>query len=821
MFQALLTKLLTAAARSIIKFKYLYFIMTIGLAVLSFLFAKKIEIDPNFNSLVDADHPVVQTLDEITKVYGGIGSHILIVKGKKKKQTEAFIDDLVRKLNNLKEIRFVNYKATQLFFEKYGLLYIDFADLTKIYNRLYRKISYEKSRAKVCLTLGCDFFEEKDPGLQFTDIVKSYKKEFGVKDAKPKSMYFYKPIENNKRHMFVVLAKPSQSSTEAGKSVIFIEKVDQVLTELKAEYNQSVAKGGQPNIEVQITGRYQKRIDSLKGMQQDMNIVTWVAGIGILVILTVYFRSFLPIVLVFSALIIGMLYTFAATQVVFAKLNLVTSILLAVLLGLGIDFGIHFLVRYKEEREEGRSVEDAFTQMLVNVGSAAITSGLTTSFAFFILNLSDFRAFSELGNIAGMGIIFVLISMIFFLGSALMIVEGFFTMRFHKNKLPMCLPESFYQRPKILIYLGAVTCLIAALGFYLIKFDYNFGKMTYYPDFESYYVEEELEGMFDASLTPSVILPDNEEHEKEIIRVLNENIKANEDNPNNRFHRVLGLSSFIPTDQGRKIKMIYQIRNLLDNNKKYRTLFKKKISKDYYAFEKALYPSMVTLDKLPDSIRNNFLGLKQYKDRHIVLLYPRANFDSAKHVLEFSEQISKVRVNGRPLKIASADLIAAEILNLITGDGYLILLWCFLGVFVLVALNFKSFKRGLFVLIPLAVGVYWLAGFMGVLGVQIDYYNVIIFPIIIGIGIDSGVHIYMRYREDGDMIRAVRFTGKAVALSSLTTMVGFGALSLGQNQGFAGIGKVAIIGLITTYLASTVILPAIVLLKDSFKKKEK
>ena len=112
-----------------------------------------------------------------------------------------------------------------------------------------------------------------------------------------------------------------------------------------------------------------------------------------------------------------------------------------------------------------------------------------------------------------------------------------------------------------------------------------------------------------------------------------------------------------------------------------------------------------------------------------------------------------------------------------------------------------------------------LAGAQGIVGLRIDFINVIIYPVIIGIGIDSGVHIYHRYTETGDIIKSVRNTGEAISLASITTLLGFGALYLSTNQTIAGMGLMAVLGIVTTYIASILILPSLVIL-TSKKKSE-
>jgi hypothetical protein len=112
---------------------------------------------------------------------------------------------------------------------------------------------------------------------------------------------------------------------------------------------------------------------------------------------------------------------------------------------------------------------------------------------------------------------------------------------------------------------------------------------------------------------------------------------------------------------------------------------------------------------------------------------------------------------------------------------------------------------------PLILGILSLVGIMHLLGIQFNFMNSIIFPILIGIGIDNGIHIYHRYREAG--LGSLRFvlqkTGDAIFLSSATTMIGFGALLIAFHKGLQSIGLLAVIGMGICFITSVTVLPAL------------
>jgi predicted RND superfamily exporter protein len=114
------------------------------------------------------------------------------------------------------------------------------------------------------------------------------------------------------------------------------------------------------------------------------------------------------------------------------------------------------------------------------------------------------------------------------------------------------------------------------------------------------------------------------------------------------------------------------------------------------------------------------------------------------------------------------------------------------------------------VLLPVACGALWTAGLFALLGLKLNFMNIAILPMLLGLGVDYGIHIVHRFRLHGglDVQEALRFTSTAVCLGALTTMVGFGSLALSVNQGIASVGLVALTGMTACLLASLFTLPA-------------
>jgi predicted RND superfamily exporter protein len=116
-----------------------------------------------------------------------------------------------------------------------------------------------------------------------------------------------------------------------------------------------------------------------------------------------------------------------------------------------------------------------------------------------------------------------------------------------------------------------------------------------------------------------------------------------------------------------------------------------------------------------------------------------------------------------------------------------------------------------------------MVGFMALFGIKFNYSNFMALPLIIGIGIDDGVHILHRYKIEGrnSIPTVIHFTGRAILLTSLTTMIGFGSMGLASHRGIASMGQVLFLGVGCCFLSSAYLLPAIITVFEKIFKNGK
>ena len=130
----------------------------------------------------------------------------------------------------------------------------------------------------------------------------------------------------------------------------------------------------------------------------------------------------------------------------------------------------------------------------------------------------------------------------------------------------------------------------------------------------------------------------------------------------------------------------------------------------------------------------------------------------------------------------------------------------------LVFIHFRSPLSLALALVPVAVGFLWLGGIMGYFGIPLNPANIMTLPLVIGIGVTNGIHILNRFAEEQTPNILARSTGKAVLVSGLTAIAGFGSLILAQHRGIRSLGYIMSAGLATCMIAGLTFLPALLTL---------
>ena len=209
----------------------------------------------------------------------------------------------------------------------------------------------------------------------------------------------------------------------------------------------------------------------------------------------------------------------------------------------------------------------------------------------------------------------------------------------------------------------------------------------------------------------------------------------------------------------------------------------------------------LNVEDLPGPIRKRFIGTT---GKYLVQVYPKENIWQRENQAAFVAELRSVdpNVTGTPVQLY-------EYTTLLKTSYQQAALWALLAIAILVWLHFRSVACVLLSLLPVSLGALWMVACMGIFGVPFNPANIMTLPLIIGIGVTNGIHILNRFAEEARPSLLARSTGKAVLVSGLTTIAGFGSLMIAQHRGISSLGFVMAIGTATCMLAGVTVLPAI------------
>ncbi|MEE2757496.1 MAG: MMPL family transporter [Myxococcota bacterium] len=559
--------------------------------------------------------------------------------------------------------------------------------------------------------------------------------------------------------------------------------------------------------QVVLAGGYRNTVERANQVKSDMLGSIGIA-FGILsLIIMVFFRSVRALFCVLIPVASGIAWTGGFVALTIGYVNLITAFIFAILLGLGIDFGIHFFARYKEEYSLGRTPVDAMVTTHQHCGSASILAAVTTSSAFAALSIADFRGFSQFGGVAAAGVLLSLIAVIVIFTALVFSIERVSPMgrpavtqtaeqARDKNRKPFPLSGRF-----VLFALGVGAFCLASAG--QVGFELNMNKLMQKDKVKPEY-QRVTYGTVKSS-APAVLIAANSQEARSLHEQLTAIGKTPEGKQFLKEHQ--SLFALIPTEQKDKITWVGKICRKLKRKVK---LFEGDSREGADEILKRCEPTEFSVGDLPDWVKAKFTD-KTGKVGEFIFVTPRGSINDGERALAFRDLMLSLETQaGTPPAVTGKPIVWADIITAMYVDGKKTTIAAFITVFLLLLLFERSLIALSLIVLPLVLGIAYTLGLMVLLGIKINFFNMLVLPTIIGIGVDDGVHIYHRYRELGPNSAryVVRSTGMAAVLTSLTTSVGFGSLLTANLFGLNSLGLLSIIAIFAALFTTLFVMPA-------------
>ena len=280
----------------------------------------------------------------------------------------------------------------------------------------------------------------------------------------------------------------------------------------------------------------------------------------------------------------------------------------------------------------------------------------------------------------------------------------------------------------------------------------------------------------------------------------------------------LSLFTFLPEHQPDKLRIIADIKERVDRK---RGALEEETREKVDKFHKYLEVERpVTLEGMPAWVLEQLEDSDGKVGRFIILWNrgAKADYNDAKRLYE---SFFDLPAGEASVPVAANYFVLVEIIDTLRRDGPIVLSAATIAVMFLVLLFFRSIGGTLAIMLPLTIAVAWLGGIYLLLGMKLNMFSIIAFPLLIGMGIDYGIHFYHRWKEDRDIRILLRETGGPILLTSLTTIIGFAGLWFANHVGIKTLGLTAAVGIALCFLGSVVTLPALLYVIDLVRPPRK
>jgi hypothetical protein len=773
------------------------------------------DVRADIKELLPEDARSVQTLHRLEERFGNFAELSILIESPDRAANRRFSDDLVARLAPSPHFRSVRNKLGEEkdFFYQRRHLYVEPEDLRTIRDRIDRAATEARNRANPLMVDLDDEEDEtgEDPlSVDFSDIEAKYKTKLDQAARFPDD-YF----ESEDGKELVVLARKRGTAFSISENQAVVDFVLAAVAALNPAHYA-------PGMTVRLGGDVKNMIEEQHTLVGDLVVATVVTSLLLALVVLAYYRSWRSLWLISLPLLIGLTWTFGLGHFLVGHLNASSAFLGPIVAGNGINFGLMLLARYFEERRAGQTLENALERGVVFTARGTVAAAGAAGIAYLSLILTDNRGFNHFGLIAGVGMVLCWIATFAIMPALIAVSERRWPMRAATTRTedtrwgswPFKIVERFSG---LLAWGGAVGLVVgAALTVHHFRdpFEKDYSKLrsNYARDHGAGAVAKRVDQIFGRYSSPLVILTDRPEDAPEVVKLLEAQIAARDQNK--PINEVLALSSLVPANQPERIALLEEIRGLLSENLLSHLDGETRALAEKYRPPAGLEP--FTIQDLPETIRADFRE-KDGTEGRAVLVFPNyeLNLYHADQVKRVADAMRAIRLaDGRVVESSGNFVIYDDMLLSVSTNGPKASLISVAGVILLLYLLFRRLSW-LPVGGALFLGLGLLGAVMHLLDLRINFLNFIALPITVGIGVDYAVNIYARYRLERNQrspyeaaANAVTATGGAVILCSLTTVIGYGSLLVADNGSLASFGNLAIAGELTCLLAAILVMPA-------------
>ncbi|MDG2476783.1 MAG: MMPL family transporter [Phycisphaerales bacterium] len=654
------------------------------------------------------------------------------------------------------------------------------------------------------------------------------------------------------RTVLVALTAPTEGS---------IAGIADSLAALRNAAAEWMRANGHDDIAWGVTGIPAIESDETAQAAKDSTISSIVAFILITAMLIGVFRRVRLPLMAASALVIGIAWSFGWVVVSVGHLQLLSMVFSAILIGLGVDFALHIVTRLRVIEPECATLPEAMQRTFRDVGPGLITGAVTTAAAFGCTAFSAFLGVAEMGIIAAGGVLLCLLAVMSVFPALLALSRRW------RNDLAVMRPVGtgtlnrlagpLHNHAWLVLLLGGLVTAGLVAASTRLGYDSNImnlqpsgleavswqrrlaaepggdlwsGLVMATPD-EAPRLTAELDALSGVESVGGMgmLFPPDLESRQNAVATVRETapiVHAGSDQLGfvatvlgtlrDRLRAIEGTGMrVLVADLDEAVKSWVTLdRNTTERRARMQLLtdaWSEDAPPAAATIKAALAPSPPGPSDLPGVLRSQWVG---DQGQWLLRVTPRVSDESILNPARLGAFVSSIRtvapnVLGPPVQILESSKL---IVRAYTTSGLLAMA----AVLLILLIDFRSIADALSAMLPVLVGFAGTFGFMGIVGLDLNFANLMVLPMIFGIGVDAGVHVIHRWRSDPFMRPPGLWggTGSGILLTTATTMIGFGSLMLAEHRGIRSLAIVMVVGLLITLIAAWTILPAVLRLRQ-------
>ena len=820
-------------------------------------------INTDTSELLSPDLPFQKNRFRWEKAFPQDASTILfLVEAKTPEQTSIAANKLAKQLQQqTKLFDHVYIPGDNPFFKQQGMLYLDQDELEDIASQLSEAQPFighlaENYSLQGLLEIIGYALEDKDQELpvdltpllnEIDDALIAVNKQETHHLSWQKLLSIKSPGERNMLRS-LVSAKPKLDFQELLPAEQAINAARKMAQQIQVQ---------NPGVSIRMTGERALEQEEMKSLSEDTTVAGLISLLLVCVTLYTGLGSVKLMIDTFITLIVGLILTAGFAAYTIGHLNILSVAFAVIFIGLAVDFAIHICLRYQECKQDGLTNVDAIKTSVQSIGFSLFLCALTTSIGFLAFVPTDYAGVSELGFISGGGMFIGFLVSMTVLPALLKICPPSLT----KPGQGIKLPEFIYTFPfRYATAIRIISILLAvAAGFLLtqLRFDSNPVNLRD-PNSESVSTFKDLLRSKTDSPFALIALKNDLKSAEKLAKEMESLPEVN---------KTILLSSFVAENQDDKLEILEdlsfvlgtqlsQFNRPIDHSQTRQALLDldKKITQALTASSRLASPELLQqiqtniqifissadtldapetryqqlgnsiLDLLPHTMKQLDTSLTAYpfelKDIpeyltrdwlsesgiYKIIIEPKKDLNITENLKAFENAVQSIdnSTTGLPVgDIESGKAVVKAFIQAFVGALIVITL--------ILLVVMRSIRNTLLVIWPLLLAGLLTAAVNVLLENPFNFANIIVLPLLMGMGVDSGIHIMHRIHtsiKNHEHLLLQTSTAKGVFFSSLTTLVSFTSLAFTPHRGIASMGLLLSVGITFTLFCTLVVLPA-------------